>query len=1130
MIARIILWLCILGSTCRAESLSVLIVDPNDSDAGRAIASAAAAILPEVRVQRTGLLALEQTDLPASNVVVWLDPQPQLYVDRLGAIWKTITADPQRGLLAIGVPADAKGRQALVESFAGRGNMSFAAPIARHLDGAFWIWEPGKKNDNQTVYLRKDFDVPSPAPARTWVQLVVDNRATVYLNGQRLGATEDWKTPASYDVTTIVKPGHNALAVEAFNADGPAGLLLSLTGWDAGGKVLLDVKSDKTWKVSTTKPAANWTQVVFDASAFQPAKPIAGKGEGEWEDKVRDDYAIDEYPLRLVEPRQPMTASLPPDLGRAAFMNPLVPGASALPILAGGNMTAGVASAGSGGRLVYLAIDVDKTKTTGQLPSVADSPAFANFINHCILYLAGRDPSAAPPYQPPPAPAPSKLQITGGRWVFAAGETFEVTDGKSKAAVNTKGVAPGTHYATVGSDRIRFDIVAPKPPDRFPAVMQFGNIPHEGTLPATQLPDDVPSLRRIIDNMIDHGCTSLYVPTPLPADKARDIESYAQSRGLTICYYFERPFEAFARKDPPEIPIHSSRYAPSIARKLEPALSGLKNFPLMDRVFAYQDEPFHAGLDSFDNSEEEKVAFSRAYGYDLRLDALSIRDDAQLWQHLLTFRSDTFADGWRQMYPILKRTFPNVQFVLNHDSHNTFGGAVGQEGKYAVDDVIHWRGDWADSLSFDIYPYLMLDFRYGPNRELKLPRMAQTHYAFAQMRNVCQTNNKPLGFWVGTYNPEWYSLTPEGKKQYWMEREMSYTAVAAGSDYLITGIGLPTDQRHWEDFGSSLRTLQKAGPALLQSKPPRARAAMIYPRTQTLLLQEEYWNVAQSYEAFLRAFGELDILHEEQITPKTMAEYPIIVLWDVKLLPSDVQDKLVAYVQGGGTIIADCVPQLDELRRPTDTMLKLFGVKDAQTGRLLWPIQKLVKKRPQITYGTMPAVAASQPSDEIAFQNTTALPVVSPRRCTPAGADVLKKMASGVPAITANRIGEGVAYLLGFCLQDTSFEAWRSGNLAARQSLNDVLTSIPERAGIFPHVRSSNPDIEAAVRVTGNDSYVFVIGHEPATPETRVFVHDLPSDPRHVVDVETGREIPLHDWHFDTSAGTGVTHLFRLTR
>ena len=94
---------------------------------------------------------------------------------------------------------------------------------------------------------------------------------------------------------------------------------------------------------------------------------------------------------------------------------------------------------------------------------------------------------------------------------------------------------------------------------------------------------------------------------------------------------------------------------------------------------------------------------------------------------------------------------------------------------------------------FDIYPYMMFDFRFGRPAQLPKPRISQTHYAFAQMRNLTQSHGKELGFWVGTYNPAWFKgfLCPELEAMHWAEREMSMTAVAQGADFLPHGLQNP---------------------------------------------------------------------------------------------------------------------------------------------------------------------------------------------------------------------------------------------------------------------------------------------------------------------------------------------------
>ncbi len=326
------------------------------------------------------------------------------------------------------------------------------------------------------------------------------------------------------------------------------------------------------------------------------------------------------------------------------------------------------------------------------------------------------------------------------------------------------------------------------------------------------------------------------------------------------------------------------------ALNAEKQLAPLKNIPRLYNAFIYQDEPFHWGPKSFGYNSEVKAEFMKRYGYELPPDLDSVRHDPRKWQDVIDFRSSYFPDGWRQVYAITKEINPNFKTVLTHDSHNTFGAGYSSHSEIAIDDVFHWGGDFSDIFVFDIYPYMMFDFRFGRPSQLPQPRISQTHYSFAQMRNLTRSYGKELGFWVGTYNPAWFEpyFCPELEAMSWSEREMSMTAVAAGADFLLTGYKIPVDPGHWEAFGEGLRLLQQAGARLLDAPKIKAKACMLFPRTQYIQLQQEYFNVGLSFELFLRAFGELDILHEDQVTDDTLHGYELLLLFDVELLPEDV--------------------------------------------------------------------------------------------------------------------------------------------------------------------------------------------------------------------------------------------------
>jgi hypothetical protein len=401
---------------------------------------------------------------------------------------------------------------------------------------------------------------------------------------------------------------------------------------------------------------------------------------------------------------------------------------------------------------------------------------------------------------------------------------------------------------------------------------------------------------------------------------------------------------------------------------------------------------------------------------------------------------------------------------------------------------------------------------------------------------------KTLGFYVGTYNPEWFDLTAKGKQQYWMSREMAYTAVAGGANELIAGLNVPIDARHWEDLGDALNTLQKASPAILKTSPPRASAAMLFPRYQCVVAQEEYWNVAQSFEMLQRAHGELDILPEiRTLTDLDRYSSKLLAMFDVKLLEYGHQSKIEDWVQKiGGVVLADCVPRTVAAEgAPERAMGELFGVRDADTRRILWPVKMKAEVESDPAHpATMPA--ATQPTDAVrgeAFGIAFDFPIVSPRRSTVTDGEVLLKTEAGIPALICKKTGKGRAYLLGFCLQDTTFEAWRRNDRKTIDQLTALLRAIAADANVKPDIRSSNGDIEAGLRTSADDTFVIVVAHEPIDPATRITLRHLKPPTRSVQDVATGEALPFKNIsgdgdaiEFDLAMPTGSTRILRVLR
>jgi len=330
--------------------------------------------------------------------------------------------------------------------------------------------------------------------------------------------------------------------------------------------------------------------------------------------------------------------------------------------------------------------------------------------------------------------------------------------------------------------------------DFFPAVTQFGPVPSGEGWKASDKQPSRQVLRQTVDNIIEHGFTGLETHIALPKAEKQFVLDYAQSRGMIITAH-TGALELFGRTVPPKISVYSPEYKKAVRANAVKRLAKLKDIPRLYNVFTYQDEPFHGGpgTPSFGYNDAVKQEFKKRYGYDLPPDLNSIQDDPKKWLDVINFRTDNFADGWRQVYKIIKEIDSTFITTLTHDSHNTFGGGCGSHCEIAIDDVFHWGGEFSDMFVFDIYPYMMFDFRFGAAAKLPKPRISQTHYTFAQMRNLTDAYGKQLGFWVGTYYPRWFKsfFCGELEKIYWLEREMSATAVAAGADYLLTGRGIP---------------------------------------------------------------------------------------------------------------------------------------------------------------------------------------------------------------------------------------------------------------------------------------------------------------------------------------------------
>ena len=104
-----------------------------------------------------------------------------------------------------------------------------------------WIW--GANTDGH-YFLRTTFEGPAGS---AWLRASADNKMTVFVNGKKVGQSDNWQEPITADVSSKLKAGTNEVVAEVANDGGASGFALKLALTDAKGGTRY-VVSDGSWR------------------------------------------------------------------------------------------------------------------------------------------------------------------------------------------------------------------------------------------------------------------------------------------------------------------------------------------------------------------------------------------------------------------------------------------------------------------------------------------------------------------------------------------------------------------------------------------------------------------------------------------------------------------------------------------------------------------------------------------------------------------------------------------------------------------------------------------------------------------------------------------------------------------
>ncbi len=154
--------------------------------------------------------------------------------------------------------------------------------LAQDPGDARWIWAHGAtqpRPEDEWVRFRKTFTFEGDV-ASAQATVSADNHFVLWINGERVGRGDSWERASRFEVTRRLRSGEeNLIAVEAWNDESPAGLLMFLDIELTNGE-RRRIETNASWVTSVG--TEDWTLPEF-APGWMPAAEFGRYGEQIWQ-------------------------------------------------------------------------------------------------------------------------------------------------------------------------------------------------------------------------------------------------------------------------------------------------------------------------------------------------------------------------------------------------------------------------------------------------------------------------------------------------------------------------------------------------------------------------------------------------------------------------------------------------------------------------------------------------------------------------------------------------------------------------------------------------------------------------------------------------------------------------------